>query len=75
MTLHSNKLIKIIALQQCLSQENPLTLEAAFIALLVKLYLDSPSEYLPLKRFNRASGGPLSGEKYFPERIPMARGL
>jgi len=30
---------------------------------------------LPLKRFKRASIGPLPGEKYFPESIPMAKGL
>lgn len=29
----------------------------------------------PLKRFKRASAGPLPWEKYLPERIPIARGL
>lgn len=29
----------------------------------------------PLKRFNRASGGPPSEAKYFPESMPIASGL
>lgn len=66
-----------------------------------RLYLDSPSAYLPekhtskqthkipsgscpipkkvdkrpLKRFRRASVGPPSSERYFPDRMPIAKGL
>lgn len=65
-----------------------------------RLYLDSPSAYLPendtsklsdkkpiavaqtkrpgqkpLNKFKRASLGPPSRERYFPERIPIAKGL
>lgn len=83
-----------------LSEKNWHTSVASLMIALDRLYLDSPSEYLPekknitsqdeafltawtklnklvipLKRFKRASVGPLSGERYFPESIPIARGL
>ena len=32
-------------------------------------------EDIPLKRFILESSGPPSGEKHFPESIPIARGL